>query len=229
VDQLSSNLKCAIRIAADEAAESQEATNQGKSLSVVSPLTSAVLDAEKLKFQKLVEKEIQRQHTPAKRRKTSETEQPTMMPSVGNPEDLIGKRVSHLCIDHGQTEAQWYPGVVVDLTVSIEGKYIYSILYDCSRHPYLFPLLDHLESGILKLLPVDSAYLVGKKIEHRFCSSASGEDYWGTGIVSSYVGEGKYVVNYDCLDVADEEDEGPAMFEDSLEAEYAAGDVRIRV
>jgi hypothetical protein len=35
----------------------------------------------------------------------------------------------------GTEEAhEWYPGVVVDLKVSIDGKYLYSILYDCSRH-----------------------------------------------------------------------------------------------
>jgi hypothetical protein len=226
VDQLTSNLKCAIRIAADEAAESTP-TNTG-TLCVVSPLIQSVVEAEKRKFQELADKECQKDHAPpAKRRKT---EPAPVEPRVVVPEDLIGKRVEHLCVE-GDQEAQWYLGVVTGLKISKEGKFVYSIMYDCAKkRTYEFPLLDHFETGVLRLFPVDSAYLVGKKIQRRFCSSDSGEDYWGTGTVFSHTGPGKYVTNYHGLVSEEEEDdEGPSMFEESLEEDYAAGDIRICV
>jgi hypothetical protein len=178
-EKLSANLKCVIRNG-EEARPI--ASNEVSTTS--NPISSVCLQEEKVKFQKLAEAERQKRSKSTKRQKTAGGSASTVVPETPDPEDLIGKRVQHL-LDEPDGSTKWYCGIVTGLKVR-RGKYMYSLVYDGESETYNFPLLDDMENGELRIVPLDSEFIVGRRVDHRFRREDDGEVIWYTGKVSSY-------------------------------------------
>ena len=151
------------------------------------------------------------------------------VPEVHSPEDLVGKRVEHLCQETDESEAVWSRGLVLDVSVPRKGpnkgKYMYGIRYDGTNKVYRFPLLQDLEDGELRLVPVPAMFFVGRYIRQRFILESTGEDTWFTGVVIDYDADSKLsTVEY--LD-DEETDTDFHVSQEPVVQDYVAGDVQI--
>ena len=227
-EKLSANLKCVIRNG-EEARPI--ASNEVSTTS--NPISSVCLQEEKVKFQKLAEAERQKRSKSTKRQKTAGGSASTVVPETPDPEDLIGKRVQHL-LDEPDGSTKWYYGIVTGLKVR-RGKYMYSLVYNGESETYNFPLLDDMENGELRIVPLDSEFIVCRRVDHRFRREDDGEVIWYTGKVSSYdVATDLCTIIYDyeidddddCID-EDEDDEPNNVLEEPLLEDYNNGDVRL--
>ena len=103
---------------------------------------------------------------------------------------------------------------------------MYSLVYDGESETYNFPLLDDMENGDLRIVPLDSEFIVGRRVDHRFRREDDGEVIWYTGKVSSYdVATDLCTIIYDYE--IDEDDEPNNVFEEPLLEDYNNGDVRL--
>ena len=151
------------------------------------------------------------------------------IPEVHIPEDLVGKRVEHLCQETDDSEEAWSPGLVLDVAIPTKGpnkgKYVYGIRYDGSNKVYRFPLLQDLKDGELHPVPVPAEFFVGKYIRQRFFLESTGEDTWFTGVVIDYDADSKLsTVEY--LD-DEETDTDFHVSQEPVVQDYIAGDVQI--
>ncbi|CAC5426314.1 unnamed protein product [Mytilus coruscus] len=217
-EKLTANLKCVLRQAGDEREERQ-----------------AVLQTEKEKFQKLAEEERQR-HTeaPKKRQMTQGGTRSSWAvpntPAPDKPEDLIGKRVKHL-IEEFDGSSKWYYGIITGLKVR-RGEYMYTLVYDGETETFSFPLLDDMEKDELRIVPLDPAFIVGRRVDHRFCQEADREEFWYTGTVTGHDADtGLSTIAYDFDDGDgdddDDDDNNSNVFEEPVIENYKNGDVRI--
>ncbi|CAG2203641.1 unnamed protein product [Mytilus edulis] len=187
---------------------------------------------EKEKFQKLAEEERQR-HTeaPKKRQKTQGGTRSSRAvpntPAPDKPEELIGKRVQHL-IEEFDGSSRWYYGIITGLKVR-RGKYMYSLVYDGETETFIFPLLDDMEKDELRIVPLDPAFLVGRRVDHRFRREADGEEFWYTGTVTGHDADtGLSTIAYDFEDADDDDDDddnNSNVFEEPVIEDYQNGDV----
>ena len=227
-ERLTANLKCVLREGEDER-EIREPVQQVSGN--CNPLSSVCLQAEKEKFQRLAEEERQKQHEAPKRQKTSGSTSRKLVPDTTDPEDLIGKRVQHL-IEEPDGSRKWYYGIVTGLKVR-RSKYMYSLVYDGESETYSFPLLDDMENGELRIVPLDAAFIVGRRVDHRFRRESDGEEFWYTGrIISHDEATGLSTIAYDYEDDGDDDDdddndEPSNIFEEPLLDDYQNGDVRL--
>jgi hypothetical protein len=108
-DQLVSNLKKVITNANNEVDQILNNNNNN----TYEPLPQHLLIAEKRKFQELVQKE---QEKGAKKRKTTHSKFSAGqdVPSIQDPDDLVGKWVEHLSV--AEDGKKWYPGIVTVLS-----------------------------------------------------------------------------------------------------------------
>jgi hypothetical protein len=92
-----------------------------------------------------------------------------------------------------------------------------------------------MENGELRIVPLDSEFIVGRRVDHRFRREYDEEVIWYTGNVSSFdVATYLCTIIYDyeidddddCID-EDEEDEPNNVFEEHLLENYNNGDVRL--
>jgi len=75
---------------------------------------------------------------------------------------------------------------------------MYSLGYDGKGETYNFPLLDDMENPELRIVPLDSEFIVGRRVDHRFRREYDVEVIWYTGKVSSYdVATGLCTIIYD--------------------------------
>ena len=97
------------------------------------------------------------------------------VPIVQVAEDLIGKRVRHLCStgeDEGEDDdaeclAEWYDGTVLEMKGTGRNPY-FTIKYDgFAGTAWTFKLMKHFELGVLELLPVKAKDFIGAHISHR--------------------------------------------------------------
>ena len=107
------------------------------------------------------------------------------VPVVHTPEDLIGKRVKHLCVnetggDGDEPRASWYEGCVLALCGRARNPF-FEIRYDGYDGTYRFQLMEHLKLGILELIPLSKTDLIGASICHRL-SVGDSEDSLRKGI-----------------------------------------------
>ncbi|CAC5414207.1 unnamed protein product [Mytilus coruscus] len=231
-EKLTANLKCVLRQAEDEREERravQQVSGQAN------PLSSLSLQAEKEKFQKLAEEERQRNtEAPKKRQKTQGGTRSSRAvpntPAPDKPEDLIGKRVQHL-IEEFDGSSKWYYGIITGLKVR-RGKYMYTLVYDGETETFSFPLLDDMEKDELRIVPLDPAFIVGRRVDHRFCREADGEEFWYTGTVTGHDADtGLSTIAYDFEDGDgeddDDDDNNSNVFEEPVIEDYKNGDVRI--
>ncbi|CAG2205351.1 unnamed protein product [Mytilus edulis] len=209
-EKLTANLKCVVRQAEDDREERQAV------------------------HQKLAEEERQR-HTeaPKKRQKTQGGTRSSRAvpntPAPDKPEELIGKRVQHL-IEEFDGSSRWYYGIITGLKVR-RGKYMYSLVYDGETETFIFPLLDDMEKDELRIVPLDPAFLVGRRVDHRFRREADGEEFWYTGTVTGHDADtGLSTIAYDFEDADDDDDDddnNSNVFEEPVIEDYQNGDVRI--
>lgn len=125
-----------------------------------------------------------------KKRKNVHPETVAQVPTINIPEDLLGKRVRHLCVsddgsgDEGQSKACWYEGFVVSMT----GKGLnpeFQLKYDGYDGTWEFKLMKHLEYGILELVELKEKHLLGAKVLHRL--NVDGCEEWFRGKVLGQV------------------------------------------
>ncbi|XP_052088201.1 uncharacterized protein LOC127725313 [Mytilus californianus] len=230
-EKLTANLKCVLRQAEDER-EERQAVQQVSGQA--NPLSSLSLQAEKEKFQKLAEEERQRNtEAPKKRQKTQGGTRSSRAvpntPAPDKPEDLIGKRVQHL-IEEFDGSSKWYYGIITGLKVR-RGKYMYTLVYDGETETFSFPLLDDMEKDELRIVPLDPAFIEGRRVDHRFCREADGEEFWYTGTVTGHDADtGLSTIAYDFEDGDgddDDDDDNSNVFEEPVIEDYKNGDVRI--
>ena len=80
------------------------------------------------------------------------------VPVVHVLEDLVGKRVMHLCVneddvDEGnESSSGWYEGCVLSLCGRGKNP-LFQIRYDGFDDIWTFRLMKHLQDGVLKLVP----------------------------------------------------------------------------
>jgi hypothetical protein len=67
----------------------------------------------------------------------------------------------------GLASSKWYYGIVTGLKVR-RGKYMYSLVYDGESETYNFPLLDDMENGQLRIVPLDSEFIVGRRVQKKY-------------------------------------------------------------
>lgn len=226
IDTLVSNLKCAIRMAEDER-EEVAAPVQGDN--IVGPLDEELLAQQKIRFQDMLQKTVKTTKTVKNTKKLSS--------NIKDPEDLVGKRVCHLCRE--DNEDSWFDAFVSEVYVprrgKNKGKYMYKLYYDNddSDEPYLFPLLDDMKKGDLRITTPEGAWWVGKKIDQRFVME-DGEECWYTGKVLLFnQGDQTHTVQWDYEepdvddDDEDEDDTALRLSEEPLLADYAHNDVRL--
>lgn len=122
---LKDNLRHAIRTAQEE----EQELHQDYPV-MIQPLANDVLLAEKRRFQELVSREQAKDDVEVnrpKRKKTTNVQRGGVL--LEEPEDLVGKRVRHLCEEDGVET--WYLGLVTDVDVKAKR----------SKHPtYVFTL-----------------------------------------------------------------------------------------
>ena len=118
------------------------------------------------------------------------------IPIVQVPEDLIGKRVLHLCRtvsdddddddDDQNLSAEWYKGTVVEMKGSGRNPW-FVIRYDGCDQKYKFKLMKHYNDGILKLVSVEKGDFVGAQILHKL--NVGDSDEWFHGKVMNVLPE----------------------------------------
>ncbi len=122
------------------------------------PLSDDTLLDQKRKFQELVSKQL---HKTAWR-----TPPADKRIQVQDPEDLVGKRVSHLC-EVEDKEQLWYSSIVTSVTVPTrgynKGRCMYIIKYDNFGDEFGFPLLEDLTAGDLGIEISTGAFFVGRE------------------------------------------------------------------
>lgn len=184
------------------------------------------------------------QSLPKKRKGgVSANDDESKVPIVHVPEDLIGKRVQHLCQseedgDQGEVSANWFKGCV--LSMCGRGKNpLFEIKYDGYDDVWSFKLMKHLEDGVLKLIPLKEEDLLGASILHRLKVGCCEE--WFKGKVLSIVpgsdpSNPEFSVEYEgekeCdEEVEDEDDEeliwGTHVEDYPLIEDYINGDLRL--
>jgi hypothetical protein len=63
---------------------------------------------------------------------------------------------------------------------------MYSLVYDGESKIYNFPLLDGMENGELRIVPLYSEFIVSRRVDHIFRKEDAGEVICYTGKVLSY-------------------------------------------
>ena len=103
---------------------------------------------------------------------------------------------------------------------------MYSLVYDGESETYDFPLLDNMQNGEMRNVPLDSEFIVGRRVDHRFRREDDVEVIWYTGKVSSYdvaTGLCTIIYNYEI----DDDDEPNNVFEKPLLEDYQNGDAKL--
>ncbi|MCH2377670.1 MAG: hypothetical protein MK231_04815, partial [Pelagibacterales bacterium] len=115
------------------------------------------------------------------------------VPAVSNKSELIGKCVSHFTMDD-EGNPKWYSGTVVCCKPNTDSEMV--IRYD--NYPTLYSFdFDEYTSGLLKLLPLDPEFAVGKFILHKFYDEEEVDDWWENGKIISYEpATDLYTINY---------------------------------
>lgn len=220
-EELSANLKCVIRNGEEARPIASDVVS-----TTGNPISSVCLQEEKAKFQKLAEAERQKRSKSTKRQKTT-----GVVPETPDPDELIGTRVQHL-LDERDGSTKWYYVIVTGLKVR-RSKYMYSLVYDGESETYNFTLLDDMENGELRIVPFDSEFIVGRRVDHRFRREDDEEVIWYTCKVSNYdAATGLCTIIYDYEvddddDGIDEDDEPNNVFEQPLLEYYKNGDARL--
>ena len=115
------------------------------------------------------------------------------LPDVKNCSDLIGKRVSHLSTDE-EGKPKWFNGTVICNKPGSLSEMV--IRYDNYATLYSFDYSE-LCDGLLKLIPLDPEYIVGKFIMHKFTDESEADEWFEDGKIISYDPRtALYTVNY---------------------------------
>lgn len=239
-----------------KAREEQEQEDPGP----VPPLFPAVIAPNVLEQQKKLyrdEAEKQGRKTQAKRkdnfdtsqagRKRRRTDDRIEVPVVHVPEDLVGKRVTHLCIsdedvdEDSEGSSGWYEGCVLSLCGRGKNP-LFQIRYDGYDDIWTFRLMKHLQDGVLKLIPLTKEDLVGADILHRLKVGTSEEWFKGKvlGMVAgSDSNNPEFSVEYEEEYREDDEEEEEIEFDEEEEGrnshvedyplieDYLNGDLRL--
>ncbi|CAC5388738.1 unnamed protein product [Mytilus coruscus] len=163
-------------------------------------------------LQKKKGRETQRLQRKGRRHKVVSSRAVPNTPAPDKPEDLIGKRVQHL-IEEFDGSSKWYYGIITGLKKA------------CF-------LLDDMEKDELRIVPLDPVFIVGRRVDHRFCREADGEEFWYTGTVTGHDADtGLSTIAYDFedgdVDDDDDDDKNSNVFEEPVIEDYKNGDVRI--
>ncbi|CAB3978958.1 Hypothetical predicted protein [Paramuricea clavata] len=149
----------------------------------------------------------------AKRKKDGQENE--NIPTIVVPVDLVGKCVSHHCLD--EDELDWFEGVVVGINkINSQDPELY-IRYDGYDSEYLFPYHEF-KDGEVKLIPVSVEDFLGKKISQRFEDESQKHSWWENGRVIEIVdgsdeNNPEFVIEFDCQPELDYEDEDEAVNE----------------
>jgi hypothetical protein len=167
----------------------------------------------------------------AKRKKDGQ--QNENVPTIVVPVDLVGKRISHHCFEND--EADWFEGVVIDISETNNQDPDLYIRYDGYDSLYIFSYHDF-KDGNVKLIPVSEEDFLGKKISQRFEDEAQNHSWWENGRVLQIV-EGsddtnpEFVIEFDSQSELDgTEDEASTESEVcifNLFEDYLNNDLRI--
>ena len=139
------------------------------------------------------------------------------IPTIVVPVDLVGKRVSHHCLEND--ESDWFEGVVIDINEANNEDPDLFIRYDGYDSLYVFSYHDFID-GNVKLIAVSEEDFLGKKISQRFEDEAQNHTWWENGRVlniveNSDVNNPEFVIEFDSQPELDNDNED----EESMESE----------
>ena len=151
----------------------------------------------------------------AKRKKDGQPSE--NIPTIVVPIDLVGKRVSHHCLEND--ESDWFEGVVIDINEANNQDPDLFIRYDGYDSLYVFSYHDFID-GNVKLIAVSEEDFLGKKISQRFEDEAQNHTWWENGRVlniveGSDVNNPEFVIEFDSQPELDNDNED----EESMESE----------
>ncbi|CAC5422948.1 unnamed protein product [Mytilus coruscus] len=132
-------------------------------------------------------------------------------------------------IDEPDGSSKWYYGIVTELKVR-RSKYMYTLGYDGETDTFSFPLLDDMESGELRIVPLDPAFIEGRRVDHIFCREVDWEEFWFTGTVTGHdavTGLSTVAYDYEDDDDDDDDEDDSNVFEERILKDYQKGNVRI--
>ena len=132
----------------------------------------------------------------------TEQVQENSIPYVKNKNEMVGKRVCHpSSAENGKT--QWFNGTVVCCKPETVSEMV--IRYDGYATLYSFDFSEFSEK-LLKLIPLDPEFIVGKFIMHKFCDENEVDEWYENGKIISYNPvTALYTINYFVVDDEDEE------------------------
>ena len=138
------------------------------------------------------------------------------IPTIVVPVDLVGKRVSHHCLDNNDA-LDWFEGVVVDINETNNNDPDLYIIYDGYGSLYLFSYHEF-KDGDVKLIPVSIEDFLGKRVSQRFEDEAQKHSWWENGRVISMIDDSdelnpEFVIEFDCVTELDHEDEDESAIE----------------
>ena len=177
IDELSQNLKLLI----SQLRKDKDHIGKEDSLQELSCVMSKVtLDKEKLRLKELLDLETEKLNGPSKPKKRKTKNVSFDCPVITSAGDLVGKRVRHFTFGY-DGKSIWHPGIVVCMKPGNERELV--IRYDCEDKLYTFPFSDF-QDNLVKLVPLKSTFLVGKKIRQcSFSDNDESDSWWEAGIV----------------------------------------------
>ena len=152
------------------------------------------------------------------------------LPDIKNSSEMVGKRVCHLCDENGK--AKWFNGTVICCKPGTVSEMV--IRYDGYPTLYSFEFSEFSEK-LLKLIPLDPDFIVGKFIMHKFCDENELDEWFENGKIISYnPATALYTINYFDLDgegelLLDEDEQDLSVYETlviDLEEDYFQHEIR---